>query len=220
MTVVLIVDDHHLIRAGAKNLLEGAFSGMRVEGAETVSDALAFLGADNTVDLILLDVHLPDSEAIDGLVRLKRFDPSNAVALISGDTDHDLIRAALEAGADGFIPKSADPQVLIHAVSLILEGEIFLPRSYLQGGMMAEVPAPLDTSERPEQSLTARQRDVFELMCKGLANKEIARLLDLSESTIKSHVSAIFKQIGTTSRSKTIAIFRQEGAALPSSSED
>ncbi|KPN62849.1 two component transcriptional regulator, LuxR family [Aliiroseovarius crassostreae] len=220
MTIVLIVDDHHLIRAGAKNLLEGAFSGMRVEGTETVSDALAFLGAENTVDLVLLDVHLPDSDAIDGLIRLKQFDPSNAVALISGHTDYDLIRVALEAGADGFIPKSADPQVLIHAVSLILEGEIFLPRSYLQGGMTAETPVPLDVSERPEQSLTPRQRDVFELMCKGLANKEIARLLDLSESTIKSHVSAIFKQIGTTSRLKTVANFRQEGAVPPSVSED
>lgn len=213
MTVVLIVDDHHLIRAGAKNLLEGAFSGMQVEGAETVLDALAFLDAGNTVDLILLDVHLPDAEAIDGLVRLKQYDPSNAVALISGETDHDLIRAALEAGADGFIPKSADPQILIHAVSLILEGEIFLPRSYLQIGVMPENPALGEAVARPEQILTPRQRDVFDLVCNGLANKEIARQLDLSESTVKSHVSAILRQIGTTSRSKAIAIFRQGGAS-------
>jgi len=205
MTVVLIVDDHHLIRTGVKNLLESAFSDMRVDGAAGITEALHLLSSGTAVDLVLLDVNLPDTISLDGLVRLKQGYPATAVALISGIEDHQIIRSALSIGADGFIPKSADPQILIHAVSLILEGEIFLPRSYLKGNNPVADVEPLDPSTPRQSELTARQQDVFTLMCQGLSNKEIARQLDLSESTIKSHISAILKELGTTSRAKAIA---------------
>ncbi|EKF20183.1 response regulator transcription factor [Nitratireductor pacificus] len=203
MTVVLIVDDHHLIRAGVKNLLESEFPDTRVEGADSVAAALTFLADSGDVDLVLMDLKLPDASALDGLTRLKQSHPASAVALISGTDDNETIRAALSIGADGFIPKSADPQILTHAVSLMLRGEMFLPRSFLQS-------YDPDGEVRTEESgknvvLTDRQCEVFALMREGLANKEIARQLQLSESTVKTHVSAILKSFGTTSRTKAIA---------------
>ncbi len=202
MSVILIVDDHHLIRTGVKNLLESAFSDMRVEGAETVATALAYLHDHADVDLVLMDVKLPDAAAMDGLTRLKQAHPGTPVAMISGTEENYVINAALANGADGFIPKSADPQILVNAVPLMLQGEIFLPRRFLKADKGETAPTSLPIEEI---SLTERQSDVLSLMCVGLSNKEIARELDLSESTIKTHVSAILKELGTTSRTKAIA---------------
>jgi two-component system nitrate/nitrite response regulator NarL len=202
MSVILIVDDHHLIRTGVKNLLEGSFADMRVEGAETVATALSFLQRHTDVDLVLMDIKLPDASAMDGLTRLKQVHPATPVAMISGIEDNDVISAALSSGADGFVPKSADPQILVNAVSLILQGEIFLPRSFLKADRSDALQPSLPIQEI---KLTDRQSGVLTLMCAGLSNKEIARKLDLSESTIKTHVSAILKELGTTSRTKAIA---------------
>ncbi len=204
MTDVMIVDDHHLIRIGVKNLLEGHFPDMNVAEAATLADAIALMGGTGSFDLVLLDINLPDVSALEGLTLLKLNSPSTAVALISGIEDHHIIRTALANGADGFIPKSADPQILIHAVSLILGGEIFLPRSYLKGENPVQADAPRINAPSVLSTLTARQNDVFNLMRQGLSNKEIARQLDLSESTIKSHISSILKEFGTTSRAKAI----------------
>ncbi|MBK0329024.1 response regulator transcription factor [Rhodobacteraceae bacterium F11138] len=202
MTVVLIVDDHHLIRTGVKNLLEGAFSDLRVEEAESVGTTLTFLQRHGDVDLVLMDFKLPDAMGMNGLTRVKQSHPASPVALISGTEDNEVIGAALASGADGFIPKSADPQILVNAVSLMLQGEIFLPRSFLKtnGAGASSVANPLG-----QTSLTDRQSEVLSLMRSGLSNKEIARMLDLSESTVKTHVSAILRELGTTSRTKAIA---------------
>lgn len=201
MTVVLIVDDHHLIRTGVKNLLEGAFPDTRVEGADSVAAALTFLADHGDVDLVLMDLGLPDASSLDGLTRLKQSHPATALALISATDDNDVIGAALANGADGFIPKSADPQILVHAVSLMLQGEIFLPRSFLMNSESEATPR----TGSGQVTLTDRQSEVFMLMRDGLSNKEIARQLDLSESTVKTHVSAILRSFGTTSRTKAIA---------------
>ncbi|MDV6228326.1 response regulator transcription factor [Nitratireductor aquimarinus] len=209
MTVVLIVDDHHLIRAGVKNLLESEFPDIRVEGADSVAAALRFLADIGDVDLVLMDLKLPDASELDGLTRLKQSHPASAVALISGTDDNETIRAALSIGADGFIPKSADPQILAHAVSLMLKGEMFLPRTFLQG---YDPDGEVRAEERGRNViLTDRQCEVFTLMREGLANKEIARQLELSESTVKTHVSAILKSFGTTSRAKAIARAAERG---------
>lgn len=202
MTVILIVDDHHLIRTGVKNLLEGAIADMRVEGADSVAAAMSFLEAHGDVDLVLMDFKLPDAAAMDGLTRVKQSYPATPIALISGTEDNNVIGAALASGADGFVPKSADPQILIDAVSLMLQGEIFLPRSFLkaEGGF-----EPSSNVPQSDIVLTDRQSDVLSHLCTGLSNKEIARNLGLSESTVKTHVSAILKGLGTNSRTKAIA---------------
>lgn len=202
MTHILVVDDHHLIRAGMKDLLEGANSDLRVEGVGDIVTTLSYLSGHGDVDLVLMDLMLPDAVGMDGLTRVKKCHPATPVALISGTEDNDVIGAALASGADGFIPKSADPNVLINAVSLILQGEIFLPREFLKTGVASALPIE-ETSM--EFALTNRQAGVLNLMCAGLSNKEIARKLDLSESTVKTHVSAILRETGTNSRTKAIA---------------
>lgn len=187
-----------------KNLLEKEFADMRVEAAGTIADALAFLDDNTNFDLVLMDLKLPDAVGLDGLTRLKNLSPATPIALISGNEENAVISDALAVGVDGFIPKSADSKILIHAVSLMLQGEIFLPRSFFKSASGADV-TPGDTMTSMQITLTERQTDVFTLMCEGLSNKEIARRLDLSESTIKTHVSAILKEFDTTSRTKAIA---------------
>lgn len=202
MTTILIVDDHHLIRAGVKNLLEGEFAALHVHGVDSVAATMSFLADHGDVDLVLLDLKLPDATSMDGLTRIKRRHPATPVAVISGTEENDVIGAAMACGADGFIPKSADPKILINAVSLMLQGEVFLPRSFykLERGGTGQMNAPL-----AKVILTDRQAEVLTLMCSGLSNKEIARDLGLSESTVKTHVSAILRELQTTSRTKAIA---------------
>lgn len=187
-----------------KNLLENEFPDMRVEAAGNIADAMTFLAARGDVDLVLMDLKLPDAVSLDGLTRLKQKYPAAPIALISGNEDNEVIGNALAVGADGFIPKSADPKILIHAVSLMLQGEIFLPRSFLQSAKDGDTMQGGPVAEM-KITLTERQTDVFTLMYEGLSNKEIARRLDLSESTVKTHVSAVLKEFGTTSRAKAIA---------------
>ena len=201
MPCILIVDDHQLIRLAVKNLLEEEFPELNVEGVGTLAQALAFLEDHGEVDLILMDLSLPDVSAMDGLSGVKSRYPSIPVAIISGTEDNAAIDAALASGADGYVPKSADSQVLANAVSLLLKGEVYLPRKYL---MTRSGWSPMASGVPKNYTLTARQTEVLTLMCAGLSNKEIAREMNLSDSTIKTHVSAILKELNIASRTKAI----------------
>jgi two-component system nitrate/nitrite response regulator NarL len=205
MTKILIVDDHSVIRSGMKTLLEFELPDVQVQAVATVSDALHALEDFKTIDLLLLDLNLPDSSGFDGLARLKQADPAMPIALISGDEDGDTIRRASEAGADGFIPKTADPEVLIHAVGLLLKGEVFSPRVLFDQSVNNPNVAPSPASIPPLPLLIDRQTSVYDLILKGLSNKEIARQLLLTESTVKTHVAAILQKFQVNSRGKLIA---------------
>lgn len=205
MVKILIVDDHSVIRSGMKALLELEIDAASVFLAASIAEALQTLEASKPFDLVLLDLKLPDANGFEGLIRLKQVDPAMSIALISGEEDRETISCARAEGADGFIPKTADPRVIVHVVELLLSGEVFFPRALFDSENALPGSHSKTRSDLDKIDLTKRQADVYKLIVAGLSNKEIARNLDLTESTVKTHVAAILQKTGATSRGKLIA---------------
>jgi len=198
---ILIIDDHDLFRKGLASALQELSLGTSISESASIASArseIASLG--HNLDLVLLDHKLPDGYGSTLLRELRQNYPLLPVAMLSAQDDPELMRSILDMGALGFIPKSTSTPVLIEAIQLILSGGIYIPpslRSYMQ---------KRDSSEPSTRLLlTPRQQEVLLLLLEGLSNKEIARRIGVSDVTVKSHVTAILKSQGVSSRSKLLA---------------
>ncbi|HYD56688.1 MAG TPA: response regulator transcription factor [Burkholderiales bacterium] len=201
---ILVVDDHPLVREGLRHLLAGLDSGATVHEASDAQSALQALAEHPELELVLLDHHLPDRDGLSLLAELGRRAPALPVVMLSGAQDPALMRATLDAGAAGFIPKSSLSQVILPALRLVLAGGVYVPAE------MASAPAA--PTRAPE--LTARQREVLDLLAAGNSNKEIASLLGLSEPTVKGHVVAVFRALQVRTRTQAIAAAARLGLVL------
>jgi len=201
---ILVVDDHPLVREGLRHLLAGLDSGATVLEASDAQSALQALAEHPELELVLLDHHLPDRDGLSLLAELGRRAPALPVVMLSGAQDPALMRATLDAGAAGFIPKSSLSQVILPALRLVLAGGVYVPAE------MASAPAA--PTRAPE--LTARQREVLDLLAAGNSNKEIASLLGLSEPTVKGHVVAVFRALQVRTRTQAIAAAARLGLVL------
>ncbi len=209
---ILVVDDHQLIRIGAVDMLSNLSSDALIYDAATLSDAKQLLTEKGSLDLILLDLVLPDTKDFEGLKSLKALSPETPVAIVSGVLDREQVRVALANGADGYIPKTSSSEVMLQAVRLILQGEVFIPSLYLRDSQPTHNIRPKQQSLflKSISTLTDRQMEVLELLNEGLSNKEIAKQLDCAESTVKTHVSAILAISGESSRGKLVAAYVEE----------
>jgi DNA-binding NarL/FixJ family response regulator len=195
---VLIADDHPLYRDALRAVVPQACPGADIGEAtsqEEVLAAVANLGAaarGRAFDLILLDLNLPGATGLSCLHALRRMAPTTPIVIVSAVGDPKVMQDAIMGGAGAFIPKSAPSQVLINALKVILAGGTYMPT-----GIVAALRNP-EGAARSE--LTLRQRRVLELLSTGLSNKRIARELEISEITVKAHVSAIFRKLGVTNR--------------------
>lgn len=196
---VLVVDDHAVVRDGIAQLLQRHWPGCEVSAAAHLAQAHAVLAARPDVSLVLLDVHLPGTEPLQALRELRLAFPMLPVAMLSGDTDPVLARQTLRMGAAGYLPKSADTALLAHALRLVLDGNCYVPPFLLN------VPPPPAAAA----ALTPRQRDVLEGLIRGLANKEIARHLQLAEPTVKAHLVTIFRLLNVKNRTQAVLAGRQ-----------
>jgi DNA-binding NarL/FixJ family response regulator len=174
--------------------------------------------------LILLDLRLPDRDGLDLLAELRARYPSVGVVMLSALNDRALITTALDAGALGFIPKTAPREILLGALQLILAGGIYIPPDILVPSPSAPSVQLSDTSPDPkrrptpaELGLTERQMAVLSLMMKGKNNKLICRALDLAEPTVKNHVSAILKALNVSNRTEAVLAVAALGWDHPSS---
>jgi DNA-binding NarL/FixJ family response regulator len=231
---IITVDDHALIREGLKAIL------MSLEERPTVIEAADGAGlkqqlaANPDLDLILLDVQLPDCDGLELLEELVRSHASVPVIVLSAEHEADTITRALQIGAAGFVPKTSINKVLISAIRLVLAGGIYVPpEAVLQGRSMSrsEAAALQSTggvraampeeggqpphSHRPLAALTERQWEVLWLLLEGLSNKQICRALDLAEATVKVHVRAILRELGARSRAEAIVVASRLGIQRP-----
>jgi DNA-binding NarL/FixJ family response regulator len=169
------------------------------------------------LELILLDLNLPDRSGFDVLAELRERYPAISVVMLSASNDRDDIATALDLGALGFIPKSAQREVMLGAFKLIFSGGIYVPPEILGRPQPARTAQP--RSGRPpsaaELGLTERQMDVLALMMQGKSNKAICRALDLAEPTVKNHVTAILKALKVTNRTEAVIAAGTLGLALP-----
>jgi len=206
---ILVVDDHPLVLDALAQLLPQLDPAIEVRGAAHPDAAVTVLDNEPDVALVLLDLALPGARGLDFLGDLKLDYPGVPIVVISATHDRATVLAALGAGAHGFIPKSADAQMLLDAVRHVLDGGIYLPAD---GSPMPDgdgVHVPPDAL-----GLTARQTDVLKLLAQGKPNKLICRDLTLSEGTVKVHVSAILKALRVHSRTEAIAVLARRGISV------
>jgi DNA-binding NarL/FixJ family response regulator len=215
----LIVDDHALIRDALQAVLLGLRSDALVLQAPDAATALRTLETQPDVDLLLLDVHLPDQDGFQVLASVTQLHPAVGVVMLSGERDEATMRRALDCGAQGFVSKMETREVLASALALVLAGGIYVPPAALRGlpEKRRESSMPCLETPTPESlGLTGRQMDVLALLMEGKNNKLICRALNLAEPTVKNHVSAILKALNVNSRTEAVLAVTRLGWVLPS----
>jgi DNA-binding NarL/FixJ family response regulator len=203
---VLMIDDHHLVRDGMRPVLErlaGPGEALAVLEAATFAAGLAEIERHADIELVLLDLRLPDVAGFDALARLQREHPDLPVVVMSGEDDAGLVREALQRGALGYVPKSSQPAVILQALRLVLSGGTYVPRE-IMGGEEGRPPVSSGAPSLASLGLTPRQAEVLPLLLAGKSNKQICRELGMAEGTVKSHIAAIFRALGVTTRVQAV----------------
>ena len=206
---ILVVDDHPLIVEALTQLLPQLDPSIEVRGAIDPGEATAILDNEPDIALVLLDLALPGARGLDFLSDLKLDYPGVPIVVLSATYDQPTVTAALSAGAHGFVPKSANPTMLVDAVHRVLDGKLFLPTDAVtrpNGNGVHILPDAL--------GLTTRQTDVLKLLVQGKPNKVICRDLMLSEGTVKVHISAILKALQVHSRTEAVAALARRGISV------
>jgi len=212
-TAILVVDDHDLLRLGVRALVQAqaASSGASIEVFEAgkVADALALYEEHrDSIGLVLLDLALPDTHGLSGLAEFRLRYPAARIVVLSGTGNTSLAQGAVALGASAFLPKSADLKEVvgfIRACGLLDAGAgpIAPPPAMKTLGGYAET-----AQASAWQELTPRQMQVLQWVLEGKANKEIAQIANLSEGTVKNHVSTILLLFGVRSRAQLISSLR------------
>ncbi len=209
---LLLVDDHALFRSGLRLLLRELPGDIEFFEAGNPIDALGY--ADKAIDLILLDLSMPGSQGMSALEHIREGFVDVPIVVISSEDDPALIRQVIDLGASGFVPKSSTHRILIGALQLILAGGVYLPMHVLsQSSRRALTPTTSDSSESapPVPGMTDRQYEVLLKAVRGQSNKAIARSLQLSEGTVKAHLSAAFRILGVSNRTEAVYAAAQLG---------
>lgn len=202
---VLIVDDHPLVRGGVIVQLRETWDAPVIEQADCLAQGLRVLTTSPRIDLVLLDLNLPDTVGTSGIEAIRLRFPRMPVMVMSGEADRGTIDRCLRAGACGFLPKTASSDRLGTAVRAIVGGGIYLPRDTEGGAPRAwGMAAGPGAQELRQLCLTERQTDVLKLIMRGLPNKLIGRQLQLAEGTVKVHVSAVLKALGARNRTQAV----------------
>jgi DNA-binding NarL/FixJ family response regulator len=200
---ILLADDHEMVRVAMRYALAGLADGIEWQEAGDVAQAQRILDANPALDLALLDLSMPGANGIDWIRAVRHAHPTLPLLVISAAEDPPTVRALIDLGVAGFIPKSDSSAVILQAVRLVLAGGTYAPlRLLAEGG--ATMSAGQGRSNPTVAGLTARQQDVLAALARGLPNKLIARELGLSESTVKVHLLAIYRVLSVRNRTEAV----------------
>lgn len=211
---IIVADDHPLFREALQQALTPMMPGVSFLEAESFDSLQAAVAECEDADLVLLDLEMPGAHGFSVLTWLRTQHPALPVVLVSATNDAAVMRRAVDLGAAGFIPKSSPVDTISEAISTVLEGEIWLPEAALA---LDEAQLSADNElARRVASLTPQQFRVLDMLADGLLNKQIAAELEVSEATVKAHVTAIFRKLGVRSRTQAaVAARRIESTARP-----
>lgn len=200
---ILIADDQELVREAIAAFLrmEPDFT---VDATSDFPSAVEAVKRNGTYDLVLLDYMMPGMNGLSGLAAMKKLQEGKPVAILSGTAPRAVAEQALGEGAAGFLPKTMSTRSLIAAARFMAAGEVYAPLA-----MMTER-EDVSTTVAGVQ-LTSRELEVLKLLCRGLANKEIARELDLQEPTVKLHVKTLYRKISAKNRTHAAMIAKESG---------
>ena len=208
MIRVVVAEDHAVVRAGLERLLSGA-EGVEVVGAASDGEEAVAIVAETHPDIVLCDLSMPVVDGIEATRRILADHPETRVVILTAFSERDRILGALDAGAIGYLLKDADPDELLEAVYAAARGD----------APLAPKAARAVLSDRAEQravELSSREREVLSLVAEGMPNKLIGRRLEISEKTVKSHLTRIFERIGVTDRTQA-ALWAQRHGLGPDS---
>jgi DNA-binding NarL/FixJ family response regulator len=202
---ILIVDDHPLFRAALKGAVAAACADCEFFEADSVAGLFDSLEQHPQTDLLLLDLNLPGAYGFCALAHLRGSHPQLPVIVVSATDDLRTVRQALALGAQGFVSKSADAGTIAQNVQCALRGEYVAPAGLADSAEHETDAAVLDLAQRMAQ-LTAQQFRVFGMLCLGRLNKHIAYELQITEATVKAHMTAILRKLGATNRTQAVLL--------------
>ena len=200
---IIVADDHPLFREALKAAVARLEPGTGFVEADSVAALLTAIEAEPDADLLLLDLNMPGAQGFNALAHVRGSRPELPVAIVSADDDPQTIAAALRYGAQGFIPKSTEAGQIGRAVEAVLAGEIYTPPGYHPPRGMQAGDEDLEIARRIAD-LTPQQFRVLGALCSGQLNKQIAYDLDVSEATVKAHVTAILRTLGVATRTQAV----------------
>lgn len=201
---IIIADDHPLFRNALFQSVHMAISGANLLEADSLDALLQQLSRDTDPDLLLLDLKMPGANGMSGLIQLRNLYPDLPIVVISASEEPAIIAQVKKHGAFGFIPKSSDMRSLINALNQVLAGDPFFPE-----GIDDSVDDSNDLAEKIA-ALTPQQYKVLTMLSDGLLNKQIAYELNVSEATIKAHMTAIFRKLGVKNRTQAVILLNDK----------
>tara|TARA_R110000796_G_scaffold245103_1_gene368958 strand:+ start:9245 stop:9916 length:672 start_codon:yes stop_codon:yes gene_type:complete len=207
---ILIADDHPLVRGALKQALSTELDNVTLYEAGSLFEAIEQIEAHKgNIDLVLLDLHMPGMNGFTGLFTLRASYPDIPVSIVSASQDMPVVRRSIEYGASAFVPKSAPVDQIGLAVKTVLDGGMWMPdwaRDAMENG-----PADDEATNLAEKigQLTPQQLRVLNMLTEGKLNKQIAYELDVTEATVKAHVSAILRKLSVHSRTQAVIIARE-----------
>lgn len=195
MIRLLIADDHGVVRAGLEQLVR-TFDEVEVVGSAGDGEEAVALSAERLPDVVLMDLEMPRMDGIEATGRILAARPETKVVVLTSFSDRERILRALDAGAIGYLLKDAAPAELEQAIRSAARGEVPLDPKAAHALLSARRAAA------PTDELSEREREVLALVVGGLGNKQIAQRLEISEKTVKAHLTSVFRQIGVTDRTQ------------------
>lgn len=203
MTTLLIADDHPLFREALRGAVARLLPDAVLREAASVDALYALAEAEPDADLLLLDLNMPGAQGFSALVHLRALHPQLPIVVVSAREEPSVMRRALDHGAVGFIPKSADAGTLGHAIVSVLDGDRWAP--------VAAQSAPAAGADEHDaahrlRDLTPQQFRVLQMLGEGMLNKQIGYELHVSEATVKAHMTAVLRKLGASNRTQAVLI--------------
>lgn len=204
---ILIVDDHEVVREGLKMVLLD-WRKAEVYMASNAKESQILLQQNSNIDLVILDLTLPDVRRFELLDSIVKTAPLSPVVIFSADERVSVISETFDRGAKGFLPKSSSQELINYALDRVMSGEVYLPPSISDINLNQN---KVNSSNISIPNLTNRQLDILELLVHGDSNKEIAEKLHMSPATIRSYLTIIFRQLDVKNRTEAVHVARQNG---------
>jgi DNA-binding NarL/FixJ family response regulator len=205
---VLIADDHPLFREALKQVVLDVFEpGTRLIECTNFEEARAAIG-DEDLEVALLDLNMPGMSGFASLMEMREADPATPIVIVSASEERDVIDRAFVVGAAGYIPKSLAKEEMVSAINTVMGGDIYRPNTGDGHAEKTKASLTPDMMDRVN-TLTRRQRNVLSLIARGKPNKLIAYELDVTNTTVKAHVTAILRKLKVTSRTQAAILARE-----------
>lgn len=208
---ILIADDHPLFREALTYIVKSVITDANISEATNYSETKNCLD-ENSFSLVFLDLNMPDSNGLTDLALIKKMHPSVPIVVVSAHEEPDIIRTCMEYNASAYIIKSSAPDEIKNAIRIVLAGDTYIPKGV---DLSSQQNDPKQIAADQISSLTPSQLKVLIEMGKGKLNKQIAYDLDITEATVKAHITTVFKKLKINNRTQAVLFTKEHQAHNP-----